>query len=57
MSPERTNLILASDIPNVEPDILVRDGLDVEANCKRMVKKHASVGRESDEIIGGHTDL
>lgn len=30
--PERPNLVLASDIPNVESDVLVRDGLNVEAD-------------------------
>ena len=32
MSPERTNLVLAPDIPNIELCVLVRDGLDVEAD-------------------------
>ena len=31
--PERTNLVLSSDIPYVELDILVRDRLDVETDC------------------------
>ena len=34
MPPQRSNLILSSHIPNVEFDILIRDGLDVEANCR-----------------------
>jgi hypothetical protein len=30
MSPQRTNLVLSTDIPHGEGDILVLDGLDVE---------------------------
>ena len=32
MPPKRSNLILPSHVPNVELDILICDGLDVEAN-------------------------
>ena len=32
MAPERPDLILSSDIPHVELDVLVRDRLDVEAD-------------------------
>ncbi len=32
MSPQRSNLVLSSDIPYVELDILVCDGLDIEAD-------------------------
>jgi hypothetical protein len=32
VSPQRTDLVLASDIPDVELGVLVCDGLDVEAN-------------------------
>jgi len=32
MSPQRTNLVLTSDVPNVELDILVCDRLDVESD-------------------------
>ena len=31
MSPERPDLVLSSDIPHCELDVLVLDGLDVEA--------------------------
>lgn len=34
MSPQRSNLVLAADIPDVELDILIRDRLDVEADCR-----------------------
>jgi hypothetical protein len=32
MSPQRPNLVLAADVPDVEFCVLVRDGLDVEAD-------------------------
>lgn len=32
MPPKRTNLVLTTNIPHIELDILVRDGLDVEAD-------------------------
>jgi hypothetical protein len=32
MSPQRTDLVLAADIPDVELCVFVRDGLDVEAD-------------------------
>lgn len=32
MPPQRPDLILATDVPNVELDVLVGDGLDVEAD-------------------------
>ena len=32
MTPERPDLVLATDVPNIELDILIRNGLDVEAN-------------------------
>jgi len=33
MPPERSNLILSSDVPNGERNVLVLDGLDIEADC------------------------
>jgi hypothetical protein len=32
VSPQRTDLVLAADVPDVELGVLVRDGLDVEAD-------------------------
>lgn len=32
MPPQRPNLVLTSHIPNIKLDVLIRDGLDVEAN-------------------------
>ena len=42
MPPQRTNLVLAADIPDVELGVLVCYGLDVEANggdgCDILIK-------------------
>lgn len=42
MPPQRTDLVLATDIPDVELGVLVCDGLDVETNggdgCDVLVK-------------------
>ena len=32
MTPKRTDLVLAADVPDVELGVLVGDGLDVEAD-------------------------
>lgn len=32
MSPERPNLVLTADIPDIELGVLIRDRLDVEAD-------------------------
>lgn len=34
MPPQRSNLVLATNIPHVELDVLVRHRLDVEANSR-----------------------
>lgn len=33
VAPERTNLVLSTDIPNCEGDVLVFNSLDVKSNC------------------------
>lgn len=33
VAPERTNLVLPTDVPHVEPHILVSYGLNVESDC------------------------
>lgn len=42
MSPKRTDLVLAADIPDVELGVLICNGLDVESNggdcCHVLVK-------------------
>ena len=45
MSPKGPNLILSSDIPDVELDILVGDGLDIESDWD------ASAGRETGQGV------
>lgn len=32
MSPQRSNLVLSANIPDIEFDVLVRDCLDIEAD-------------------------
>ena len=34
--PQRPDLVLATNIPDVEPDVLIRYSLDVEAHCKAI---------------------
>jgi hypothetical protein len=34
VSPQRTDLVLAADVPDVEFGVLVCDSLDVEADCR-----------------------
>lgn len=34
MPPKRPNLVLPSDIPNIELDVFIGDGLDVEADSR-----------------------
>lgn len=34
MPPKRSNLILPSHIPDIKLDVLIRDGLDVEADSR-----------------------
>ncbi len=33
MPPERSNLVLTTDVPHIELDILIGHGLDVETDC------------------------
>ena len=35
VSPQRSNLVLAADVPHVELDILIRHRLYVEADCSK----------------------
>jgi hypothetical protein len=49
VSPERSDLVLPTDVPHVEFDVFVRDRLDVEANYR-----HTDVEREYDRGIGGN---
>jgi hypothetical protein len=42
VSPERPDLVLSADVPDVEARVLVRDGLDVESD-----------GRDGVDFAGG----
>ena len=50
MSPKRPNLILSTDIPNIETCVLVRDGLDVEADSRNGVDFACGAGRELEGV-------
>ena len=50
MSPKRPNLILSTDIPNIETCVLVRDGLDVEADSGNGVDFARGAGRELEGV-------
>lgn len=50
MSPKRPNLILSADIPNVETCVLVRNGLDVEADSGNGVDFARGAGRELEGV-------
>ena len=50
MSPKRPNLILSTDIPNIETCVLVRDGLDVEADGGNGVDFARGAGRELEGV-------
>ena len=50
MPPKRPNLVLPSHIPNIEFDILVRDGLDVEADSR----DGSDVGVELELVEDGY---
>lgn len=36
VSPQRTNLVLSSHIPDIEFDILVRDGFNIESDWEQI---------------------
>lgn len=43
MPPQRADLVLSADIPHGELDVLVLDGLDVEACCRERASAAACV--------------
>lgn len=43
MPPKRSDLVLSTDVPNCELDVLILDGLDVEA-CNASVSESRVVG-------------
>ena len=50
MPPKRPNLVLPSHIPNIELNILIRDGLDVEADSR----DGSDVGVELELVEDGY---
>ena len=50
MSPKRPDLILSTDIPNIETCVLVRDGLDVEADGRNGVDFACGARRELEGV-------
>ena len=50
MSPKRPNLILSTNIPNIETCVLVRDGLDVEADGRNGVDFACGARRELEGV-------
>ena len=53
MSPKRPDFILSADIPDVETCVLVRDGLDVEADSGNGVDFARGAGRELEGVKDG----
>jgi hypothetical protein len=53
VSPKRPNLILSTDIPDIETCVLVRDGLDVEADSRNGVDFACGAGRELEGVENG----
>lgn len=53
MSPERPDLVLSADIPDVEASVLVRDGLDVEADGGDGVDFAGGARRELEGVEDG----
>ena len=50
VSPKRPDFILSADIPNVETGVLVRDGLDVEADGGNGVDFAGGAGRQLEGV-------
>jgi hypothetical protein len=46
VAPEGSNLVLTTDVPHVEFDVLVRDSLNVEANWRTSVIAEAGPRHE-----------
>ena len=50
VSPKRPNLVLSTDIPDIETCVLVRDGLDVEADSGNGVDFACGARRELEGV-------
>ena len=53
MSPERTDLVLSTDIPDIEACVLVGDGLDVEADSRNGVDFACGARGELEGVENG----
>lgn len=56
MSPKRPDLVLSTDIPDVEARVLVRDGLDVEADGRDGVDFAGGAWGELEGVEDGFRD-
>jgi len=53
MSPERSNLVLATNVPNCELDVLVLDGLNVETNRRNSGDNFTQLELVQDSGLSG----
>jgi hypothetical protein len=53
VSPKRPDLVLSADIPDVEARVLIRDGLDVEADSRDGVDFACGARRELEGVENG----
>lgn len=53
MPPQRSNLVLATNIPDVKLDVLVRDSLDVEADSRDGGDVLAELELVEDSCLSG----
>jgi hypothetical protein len=53
VSPKRPDLVLSADIPDVEARVLIRDGLDVEADSRDGVNFACGARGELEGVENG----
>lgn len=53
MSPQRPDLVLSADVPDIEARVLVRNGLDVESDGGDGVDFAGGAGRELESVEDG----
>jgi hypothetical protein len=53
VSPKRPDLVLSTDVPDVEARVLVRDGLDVESDGRDGVDFAGGARRELEGVEDG----
>jgi hypothetical protein len=57
VSPKRSDLVLSADVPDVEARVLVRDGLDVEADGRDGVDFAGGARRELEGVEDGFREV